>query len=66
MSFTNLKSNNMEAKSNTISLDELDEFKDAYSEAIESEKITFFFKGQEIAVSYAKYVIEYLESKKND
>ncbi len=43
--------------------DMLKKFKAAYQKAIEEKKDTFLFDGDEFLVSYAKYVIEYLESK---
>lgn len=39
-----------------------DKFKKCYTKAVEMKKETFIFRGEWL-VSYAKYVIEYLEPK---
>jgi len=52
------------AKSNNfikISKEEIDNFKKSYNKCKPGE--TFFFEGEEILKEYAKYLIEYLESK---
>lgn len=42
---------------------DLRDLKIAYKKAIEIDQEVFVFKGREFLVSYAKYLIEYLESK---
>jgi len=37
-------------------------FKMAYKDAVAAKKDTFLFDGNEFVVSYAKYLIEYLDS----
>lgn len=46
----------------------LKDLKRHYKKALEAKKETFIFNGDEYLTSYAKYVIEYLESqfKKSD
>lgn len=39
----------------------LERLKEARSKAIEAGHSTFDFEGQQVLVSYAKYLIEYLE-----
>lgn len=46
----------------SITLENFPEFKKAYTEAIDEGKDKFDFKGDEVLVGYAKYVIEYVES----
>lgn len=41
----------------------LERFKQAYDVARVAAKDTFMFDGNEFVVSYAKYLIEYLETK---
>jgi hypothetical protein len=41
----------------------LERFKKEYQKAVAAKKDTFVFDGNEFVVSYAKYLIEYLESK---
>jgi len=41
----------------------LPEFKKAYEKCLKENKEVFVYKGQEIFVGYAKYLIEYLEGK---
>lgn len=50
---------------NTITFDrqELSNLKRSYTVAIRNKKDQFTFKGNELLVSYAKYLIEYLETK---
>ena len=52
---------------NTINFDKqtLKLFKQKYNLAIKNNKKSFFFEGNEVLVSYAKYVIEYVEDKIN-
>ena len=47
-----------------ITLAELPEFKKAYNKAVKSGKEIFKFKEVDIVTSYAKYLIEYMESLK--
>jgi len=42
---------------------DLAEFKKAYDTAIENDQVQFIFKNHVYVVSYAKYVIEYLEDQ---
>jgi hypothetical protein len=42
---------------------ELPAFKKAYNEAVKNGLVTFTYKGAVVLVSYAKYVIEFLEGK---
>lgn len=50
---------------NSISFDRqtLDQLKEAYDRAVKAGHETFVFKGNVMLVSYAKYLIEYLETK---
>ena len=48
-----------------IGLDNLEEFKKLYDEAIKSDNKYFLYKGQMILTAYAKYIIEYLTSQTN-
>ena len=41
----------------------LDQLKGAYGKAVKANEETFVFKGNLMLVSYAKYLIEYLEGK---
>jgi hypothetical protein len=41
----------------------LAKLKKAYNKAVKENKDTFVFEGQELLVSYAKYLIEYLTSR---
>lgn len=47
-----------------ISLKDLTGLKKAYREAVNLKQDVFMFKGHEILTSYAKYLIEFLESSK--
>ena len=47
-----------------ISIDDLAALKRRYNLAIKYNKEIFEFKGQELLMGYAKYVIEYLEGVK--
>jgi len=47
----------------TLSYTDLPEFKALYKKALREEKNEFLFKNQRILVSYAKYLIEYLNSR---
>ncbi len=46
-----------------ITKEEFKHLKLKYKDAVEKEKTNFMFKDNEILVSYAKYLIEYLESQ---
>ena len=46
-----------------MTYEKFQEFKKLYEKAKAQSKESFIFEGQEILVSYAKYVIEYLETK---
>jgi len=41
----------------------LKRLKTAYNDTIEQKKESFIFEGRELLVSYAKYMIEYLEGR---
>lgn len=41
----------------------LERFKKEYQKAVAAKTDTFIFDGNEFVVSYAKYLIEYLETK---
>jgi len=43
-----------------------DKFESLYNTAVLSGKDQFIFKGQDVLVNYAKYVIEYLSPKFKD
>ena len=45
----------------SVSLSDLPKLKQAYAEAVRSNADKFNFKGDEILVAYAKYLIEYME-----
>lgn len=45
-----------------LSKRDLPELRDAYQEAVDAKAEDFTFKGEKVLVSYAKYLIEYLES----
>ncbi len=51
-----------------ITEQDMEGFRELYDIAVAKEKETFFFKGHEVLTAYAKYVIEYYDSKfeKND
>lgn len=38
--------------------------KKLYTDSLSNGKLTFIYKGHEILVTYAKYLLEYLENKK--
>lgn len=38
-------------------------FKKLYKEALEKNRDCFYYKGKEVSTSFAKYVIEYVQSK---
>ena len=42
---------------------EIKQFKKAYKKAVENEDLLFTFKGREVLVTFAKYVLEYVENK---
>jgi hypothetical protein len=46
-----------------FSHNDLPKFKMIYERACKDKQESLFFKGKEFIVPYAKYVIEYLESK---
>lgn len=43
--------------------EEFKEFKGLYKEAVDKEESIFIFKGNEILVKYAKYLLEHLENR---
>ena len=45
-----------------IAKEDLDKFKKAYEKALENEEKTFLHEGQEVLVTYAKYLIEHLKN----
>lgn len=45
-----------------ITLEDLPSLKKAYEQAKKDNKEQFTYKGNEILVSYAKYLVEYMES----
>ena len=47
-----------------VTLSELPKLKRAFNKAVKANKEIFKFKGEEILTSYAKYLIEYMESLK--
>lgn len=51
-----------------ITENDMESFRELYDSAVKREAETFFFKGHEVLTAYAKYVIEYYDSKfeKND
>jgi hypothetical protein len=46
----------------TISKDEMKRFKQLYNKAVKKGETSFQFKGSEVLVAYAKYVIEYFNN----
>jgi hypothetical protein len=50
-------------KTVSFSQDDLIQFKKLYEQAIRDEKEIIIFKGDEYLTSYAKYLIEYLETQ---
>lgn len=46
-----------------VSVEDLPELKKSYQKALKDIKESFDFKGREVLVAYAKYLIEYLEGK---
>ena len=50
-------------ETNIQKLESLRQLKLAYKRAVKEDKESFIFQGQEMLVSYAKYMIEYMESK---
>lgn len=48
---------------NYITEKNFEEFKKLYEIAVEAKEETFIFEGQVIATHYAKYVIEYFNTK---
>jgi len=44
---------------------EVEEFREKYKSAKEKEKKTFFYQGNEYVLNYAKYLLEYIDIKKN-
>lgn len=51
---------------NYVTQENQESFNSLYEKAIREEKESFDFEGQEILTSYAKYVIEFYESNKNN
>lgn len=49
----------------TVTLENIDEFKKLYDKAVKEKKEVFVFHGADVLVTYAKYVIEYLDSIKS-
>jgi len=47
-----------------VTTDNLKQFKVGFFNAIKNGKKSFMFEGQEVLVSYAKYLIEYFQSQK--
>jgi hypothetical protein len=43
--------------------EDIEELKNSYKGAIEYEKDTFLFEGQEMSTAYVKYLLEYLKDK---
>lgn len=54
---------NENKKTITFDRQELSNLKRSYTVAIRNKKDQFIFKGSPLLVSYAKYLIEYLETK---
>lgn len=50
------------AETVSVTLDDLVELRCSYSRAVKNGMDTFKFKGHDVLVAYAKYLIEYLES----
>jgi hypothetical protein len=48
----------------TITTENIARFKRAYNKALKTGKESFMFEGNEVLVSFAKYVIEYAERNK--
>jgi len=48
-----------------ITTENIARFKKAYNRAVKTNKTVFIFEGQEVLVTYAKYVIQYADSLKN-
>lgn len=46
-----------------ITKNNIQEFKKCYNEALKNNQEIFIFEEQEILVTYAKYLIEYLDMK---
>jgi len=53
----------VETQSTDVSMDDLPKLKKLYSKAVEQGKEQFEFKFKPIVTSYAKYLIEYMESR---
>lgn len=49
-----------------VTKNDLKQLKRAYNSAIKAKEEKFNFKGQDVLVSYAKYLIEYLEGRFSD
>jgi hypothetical protein len=47
-----------------VTMDNVKTFHSKYIAAVRTGKKTFMFEGQEVAVEYAKYVVEYFFGKK--
>jgi hypothetical protein len=45
-----------------ITLDNLDQFKSDYINAVKEGKDVFIFEGSEVLVSFARFVIEYFDT----
>lgn len=47
---------------NSLTMEDLESFKEAYLEAEENDQETFVYNGTEVLTAYAKFVIQYMES----
>ena len=45
-----------------ITVNNIDQFKKSYNDAVSEGKEVFIFEGGEVLTSYAKYVIQYIDS----
>lgn len=52
--------------SNLITQRNYGSFKLAYNKAVKANKTEYIWKGVEVATSYAKYVVEYVEGLKKE
>lgn len=50
----------------SVSLADLEPLRKAYNQAVKAKKEQFTYKGTELLTSYAKYLLEYLQTFKND
>jgi len=49
-----------------ITVNNINQFKEMYNSAVSEGIDIFIFEGSEVLTSYAKYVIQYFESKMRD